>query len=227
MRGRGDGDDPADVCGHALGLGHVEGLEGAFGVADDVDGRCPSIGQYLVDEGSDLACGLGDRPDPADIGEAWIGAVGQGERAVALLRELALQDVEILVGVGAESVEDHDRRRMGDARPTGGVVHAALGRLGVRRDQNRRHENSGRDHGRDGEQPTVRTPQDIPHGLHRTRTGGSASAVLRPMRFYDRCGSTTDGLTGRGPRRRGRPRRGWTRPACAAGWRRGRSPSSC
>lgn len=108
VRWGGDGDKGVDNVVDAAELGGVEGLECAFGVPDEVDFAGARGLVDGADEGGDLRRRLADGLEAADEGEAVVGAVGEGECAEAFCAQPGLELVEVLVGGGAEAVEEHD-----------------------------------------------------------------------------------------------------------------------
>lgn len=125
MSGRGNGDDVVDDGGHVPELGRVQGLEGAFGVADEVDLGRARFGPDLSDKGGDLVRGFVDGLEAAHEGEPVVVAVGEGEGAEALGLEPEVEEVDVLVVGGPEAVQQHDG-------VTGGLAGKVIVRDGSR-----------------------------------------------------------------------------------------------
>lgn len=93
--------------GNVAKLGSVEGLECAFGVADEIDLAGVGFGVDFVDEGGDLGGGLGDREKTTDRRCGRFGAVGEGVDAVVAGGEEGREGGEG-GGVGGHAVEEDD-----------------------------------------------------------------------------------------------------------------------
>lgn len=106
--GRRKGNHSLDNVGDALDFGRVDGLEGALGVADQINLGGARLALDVADKVGDLLRRLVDRLEAADKGKAGVVAVGQGEGAELVLLEKVLEEVDVFVVGGTEAVEEHD-----------------------------------------------------------------------------------------------------------------------
>ena len=106
---RGDGSNLVDQMGDTLELWDVKRLEGAFGVADQIDlGFAGLLGDFL-NIGSDFRGTLVDRFQATQEWETIVCAVGLGVCAVTFALQPVLHKVQVLIIGCTQAVEKDDR----------------------------------------------------------------------------------------------------------------------
>lgn len=116
VRWRCDGEDPLhDFFDSFAELRHVQDLEGAFGVADEIYFGGAGLLFDGFDESGDFVRGGCDGFEAADEGEEVVLAIRGGECTVSLSLQVEFEDVYIFIIRCAEAVEEDDGVRVGFA----------------------------------------------------------------------------------------------------------------
>lgn len=77
-------------------------------VADKIDLFSTGLGLDLSDEGGNFLCGRSHGLETSNPGCEGVGSVGHTENAVARIRQVPAQCVEIYFAVGGETVEHNE-----------------------------------------------------------------------------------------------------------------------
>lgn len=92
--------------GHTLELGDIEGLEGAFGVADQIDLGLAGLLGNLLDVGSDFGGTFVDGLQTTDEWESIVSTIRLRVCAVALGLEPGLHEVQVFIIGGTQSMKE-------------------------------------------------------------------------------------------------------------------------